>query len=471
MAKLSGMTALIFGNYLRPSQQFLFFMKKIWTPVALVFACFGPLFAQNSLKLTLEDCLDRSIKASATVKKSKLDEQALVHKIKEQRAKGYPQINAEVDAAAWYERPTEFLPGNLFGQTDYLPVQFGQPFQLVGGVRLDQKLIGPGLFSGGKLKDAFQAVAALLTEKSEEEIIFQTAQHFFQTAQNQLLVSGLQANLDKLETLRRMAEIQLKNDLATPTDVKRLQVAITNLETQKQTLLLGIEYQIGLLKLMTGLPLEQPVELLTNALTQPADTTIWVNESAPQLGTTDTRILFKNLEINKLRAKQARGENWPLLDGYARLGYSTQRADPNFFNLNGRWFPLFGLGLKMRYPIFDGFGQSNRVQQLDLESQKTEEDVRQLEGLKSLEFSMAKKQMRNSLRNLDAQRGNTALAVEVYGKVLQQYREGLTSLTDVMTAQTAVGDAETGLNREIFNYKLAELRFLKSAGRLKTLVK
>ena len=53
-------------------------------------------------------------------------------------------------------------------------------------------------------------------EKTEEEVLFQVAQHFYQTAQNQALLTGLQANLDKLDALSRMAEIQLKNDLAIP---------------------------------------------------------------------------------------------------------------------------------------------------------------------------------------------------------------------------------------------------------------
>ena len=70
-----------------------------------------------------------------------------------------------------------------------------------------------------------------------------------------------------------------------------------------------------------------------------------------------------------------------------------------------------------------------------------------------------------------ARPGTNFLAVEVYGTVFQQYKEGLVSLNDVLTAQTAVSEAEGGLNREIFNYKLAELRFLKSVGRLRELLK
>ncbi len=440
---------------------------------AVLFAAFmGETLAQKPLRLTLDDCLRRSVGASSSVKKAELDRVGLVKKVKEQRAQGYPQVYANVLTEDWFRQPVSFLPGDLLGTSnEYEEATLGQPFQLSGEVRLDQKIIAPGVFSGGKMKQAGMAVAALLVQKTEEEVLFQVAQHFYQTAQNQSALSGLQANLDKLEALSKMAEIQFKNDLATRTDVKRLQVARTNLETQKQSLLLGIEYQIGLLHLMTGLPLDQPLELATDALTASIDTTVWSGDLAPMLGTTEVKILFKNLEINKLRAKIARSENGPSLDAFARVGWQTQRDDPYFFNPKGKWKPLAGVGMRLRYPIFDGFGQKNRVQQLDLESQKTEEDVRQLENFKSLEFSFAKKQMRNSLRSLEAQRGNNALAVEVYGKVFQQYKEGLVSLNDVLTAQTAASEAQAALDREVFNYKLAELRFLKSVGRLRELLK
>ena len=446
-------------------------MKKLAFLLTFLVAFLGKTTAQKPIRLTLDDALRRAIGTSASVKKANLDRLSFKNKVKEQRAQGYPQVYFNALSEAWFQQPTAFLPGEVFGGDGYVPVTLGQPFQLTGEFRLDQKLIAPGVFSGGKMKDAGEMIAALLVEKTEEEVLFQVAQHFYQTAQNQSLVTGLQANLDKLDALSRMAEIQLKNDLATPTDVKRLRVARTNLETQRQSLLLGIEYQIGLLHLMTGLTLDQPVELATDALIAAIDSTVWSGELAPMLGTTEIRILFKNLEINKLRTKIARSENGPSLDAFARVGYLTQREDPNFFNPKGKWRPLAGLGLKLRYPIFDGFGQKNRVQQLDLESKKTEEDVRQLENFKALEFSFAKKQMRNSLRSLDAQRANNALAIEVYGKIFQQYKEGLVSLNDVLSAQTVVSEAESGLNREIFNYKLAELRFLKSVGRLRELLK
>jgi outer membrane protein len=450
---------------------FDFMNKRVFSTCAACFVCSFLIAQPPVLKLSLEDCLRRALESNATIKKTKLDQRSLTYKIKEKRAQSYPQIYANVGLESWFQQPTNFLQGDLFGRDGYVPTTLGKPFQLNGELRLDQRLVAPGVFSGGKLKDAAEIVAALLVEKSEEEVFFQVSQHFYLTAQNQALVSGVQANLDRLDALMRTTEIQLKNDLATPTDVKRLRVARTNLETQKQTLLLGIEYQLGVLNLMTGLPYDKPIELATDALIALTDTTVWSGDIAPMLGTTDIKLLFKSLEINKLRAKTARSENWPSFDAFARLGYLTQRIDPNFFNPKGSWYPLAGVGLKMRYPIFDGFGQKNRVQQLDLESQKTEEDVRQLENFKILEFSFAKKQMRNSLRTLDAQRGNNALAIEVYGKILQQYKEGIISLNDVLTVQTAASEAETNLNREIFNYKLAELRFLKSVGRLRELVR
>ncbi len=447
-------------------------MKKSLAVAAFFLILKNFSLAQTAEKWPLESFLSRALEASSSVKKAKMDRTALEFQFKEMAARAQPQVYATADAGIFLNLPETFLDGELFGQPDFLAVQTGRPYQLAAGVRMDQKLIAPGFFSGGKMKDAARSVAELFVEKNEEEILFQTAQHFFQTAQNEALMNGLNANLEKIEALQKMAEIQFKNDLATRTDVKRLKVARVNLDVQKQNLELGIEYQMAVLKMLAGLAHDQKISLETASMIEKIDSSRWSSIAAPELGTTDVRLLFKNLEINRLKAKQARGENAPSLDFWAQLGGQSQRSDPNFFrNRLSDWFGSTGLGLRLRYPIFDGFGQKNRVQRLDIESKKTEEDVRQLENLKALEFSFAKKTMRQSLRNLAAQRENAALAVEVYSKVFQQYREGLASLTDVLSAQTAVSEAETALNREVFNYKLAELRFFKTVGRLKELLK
>jgi outer membrane protein TolC len=111
----------------------------------------------------------------------------------------------------------------------------------------------------------------------------------------------------------------------------------------------------------------------------------------------------------------------------------------------------------------------NKAWLYKLEEQKLEEDHRQLNNAKALEFRQAKEQLATSLRALRTQTDNVALAREITDKLVLQYKEGVASLTDLLNAQTALSEAETNYWQQFFSYKLAVLKLLKTAGRLKDL--
>ncbi|HNG90183.1 MAG TPA: TolC family protein, partial [Saprospiraceae bacterium] len=61
---------------------------------------------------------------------------------------------------------------------------------------------------------------------------------------------------------------------------------------------------------------------------------------------------------------------------------------------------------------------------------------------------------------------NVTLAREVADKLTLQYKEGTVPLTDLLSAQTALSEAETNYWQQVYGYKLAVLKLLKAAGRL-----
>ena len=61
---------------------------------------------------------------------------------------------------------------------------------------------------------------------------------------------------------------------------------------------------------------------------------------------------------------------------------------------------------------------------------------------------------------------NVGLAREISDKLMLQYKEGVVSLTDLLNAQTALSEAETNYWQQVFSYKLAVLKLLKTTGKL-----
>lgn len=428
--------------------------------------------AQNlTHQLQLEESIQLAIANNAQVRKSKLDRQSLERKAKEAKRAVLPEVNAGV-SLDWYPTlPTQLLPGELFGQADgtFIPAQFGRPWQLAGTVTIKQPLVNESARRIIPALNITRNINDMLLERSNEEVIYNTATIFYQALQTEQFLRAVNANVEKLAALQGMAELQLANGFAIPTDVKRIQVARTNLETQRQNLLSSINSLQQTLQYLCGLPYDETLELVAEISAPAADSSRWQSLSLDVETTTENRLLGYQLEMARIRDRSARAEAVPTLDLYGALSAQAFRDDINFFEPNRRWYGMAVVGVKLNMPIFDRLRVHNKSLIFRLEAKKTEEDRRQLIAGKNLEFRIAHEQFQNALQALRTQNDNVTLAREITDKLMLQYREGIASLTDLLTAQTALSEAETNYWQQVFGYKLAVLKLLKAAGRLDAL--
>ena len=447
-------------------------MKKLIFPVIWAFAL-SALAQPSSRSVSLGETLDLALANSVQLHKARLDRQNLELRIKEGRSAMAPQVTAGASLDYFPALPTQFLPGTLFGGPDgsYVPVTFGQPWQLSGAVNLQQPIYNEAARRMAPAANISRALSDLLTTRSEEEVIFNTATVFYQTLQTEQLLRSVNANMDKLEALKRMADLQLANGYAIPTDVKRIQVARTNLEAQRHNLVNGIQALHQTLQFLCGIPFDDPFDPVEEMNNAAADSMRWQSLSLELESTTEYRLLQRQLELNRIQTRSLRAEGAPSLNAYVAGAFQTQRPDANFLDPYRRWFGMAAVGFKLHVPVFDGFRRRRKAAQMAIESLKFEEDRRQLSQAKQLEFYQARNQFQGAIQMLRTQEDNVALARDITDKLMLQYKEGVAPLTDLLNAQTALIEAETNYWQQVFNYKLAVLKLLKAAGRLQVLLK
>ena len=427
--------------------------------------------ASGARPITLGESLDMALANSPQLRKAQLDREGFELRLKEARSAAYPSINGGVTYEYAPLLPTQLLPGDLFGMPDgtFVPAQFGRPWQMTGSVTVTQRIYDESMFRAIPAISAGRSVSDLLVARTEEEILFSTATVFYQTFQTEQLLRAVNANVEKLDALQRMAELQLANDYAIPTDVKRIRVARTNLETQRQKLLTGISVLHQTLQYLCGVPFEQSLQLSEDLNNPAADSLRWLSLTSDPETTTEHLLILRSLELNRIQTSSKWAESLPSLSAYATGLYQTWRDKANVFSSGGTWYGAAAFGLKIDVPIFDGFSRNRKVNVLKLEAQKLEEDRRQLDGAKALEFRQAREELQNSIRLLQYQSDNVGLAREITDKLLLQYKEGVVSLTDLLNAQTAMSEAETNYWQQVFGYKLAVLKLLKASGKLEDL--
>src|SRR5690606_24733903 len=115
--------------------------------------------------------------------------------------------------------------------------------------------------TGLKAANASEQLYQLLKIQTEEDVIYQVSNAYYQVLDIQASINALQANVDRLNEVEKIMKVHKENELITKTDYNRLKVNRINIETNLQSLKTAEEQSKNYLKILMGMPMEQGISL------------------------------------------------------------------------------------------------------------------------------------------------------------------------------------------------------------------
>lgn len=428
--------------------------------VSLPFALNGQ--ADNSF--TLKQSLDYALKNSIDIQKSILDKKQADHKVAEVRATGLPQVNANGQLQNYPNIPTQMAP--LGANGELIPLQFGTKYNANGGFEASQLLYNQQFFTGLKAAQRSEQLYELLKISTDEDVIYQVTQNFYQTLELQAQIQALETNIENLNKVEKLMKVQQENDLITKTEYNRLRVNKINLETNLQSLKTAEEQSKNYLKILMGMSMDNSITLVKSEDLEDINlSTLQYEKETP----IQVQLLEKEYELNVLNRKSIQAGYYPTLVAFGQQSWSAQRNEFNFLDNTQPWFQQTIVGLKLEVPIFDGFEKHHQIQQSKIDIEKLELDRIQLDRNVDMTYQNAREQLVNSMKSVEAQRENKQLAQEVYDQTQELYAEQVGSLTDLLDAETSLRESQINYIREVLKFKKAELDLLKAQGQLRQL--
>ena len=125
------------------------------------------------------------------------------------------------------------------------------------GLSVSQLIYSQTYLTG--IKQARKAKEFYLTmqQQTKDDIIYDVASNYYRVLMSYSSLNILDENIRNLQKLYEILYLQYTNDFVKLTDVNRLKVTVTNLETQREILQNAINIQERVLKIICGIPLEQ----------------------------------------------------------------------------------------------------------------------------------------------------------------------------------------------------------------------
>lgn len=413
-------------------------------------------------QLTLKDALNYALQNNTNVRKAKLDIEGGRYKTEEIRAQALPQITG-----------TSGLNYNpIIGQIVFgnQAIRLGKPWNSNASVQLSQQLFNQQVFTGLQAAKSSEEYYNLTANYSEEQIIELVANNYYQVLVTRQQLNVLDTNIKNVGIVGKIIKNQYANGLARKIDVDRINVNLTNLQTQRDQTLNAITQLENQLKYSMGMPVTTPINLpeseLTEVKTLPEfeDTLNLANRTEIKLQDIRRRLLV-------LQRKAYVAEYYPSLSLSANYTYSAQGDKFDYLgSSNGSiTYGASAIGLSLRIPIFNGFATRSRVRQATVDIQKADEDRLETTNGLNLAYENAKIQLRNNFNTINSQKKNADLAQEIYKSTQNNYNNGLASLTDLLDTENSLTQAQNSYTQALLNYKIAEIQLIKSNGNIKTL--
>jgi outer membrane protein TolC len=452
-------------------------MKRLLTVFLFVLGAANTAFAQTApLRLTLDEAIARGIEASHRLEEFGARQDA-ARAIEDQREAAFrPQIAAiasytRTNHVEEFSVPTASggvrviypdIPDNVRSRID---LQW--PIYTGGRLQALTRAAGAEAEAAGHDREAARADLkleitrafwAVLTSRASLDVVRQAVERtsaHLTDVRNQLGV-GLVPPSDVLtieaqHARQRMLSIEAENIVETTlAEFKRL-VGIDH-EVEVELIESG---SMGVSVRRPGLALQDPASPVAQPFKAVATE---ARASRPE-----RKSLLFRINAAEERVAAASAGSLPVLTAIG--GYDLARPNPRIFPIQEQWKPSWDIGVNVRWSLFDGGRVRAETAEAAANRRAAEARLRDFDSTIEVEIRQRMADLNSASASIEAADAGVRAAMEARRVIAERFSAGVATNTDVLTAQTALLQAELDLTRARANGELAAARLDRALGR------
>jgi outer membrane protein len=418
-------------------------------------------------QLSVKEAIDYANKNNLQVRNALLDVQIQLQTNRDITAQALPRITGSANAQDYLKTPISLIPGEFFGQPGTkIPVSFYTKYVSNFGINLEQVLFDGSVFVGLQARKTSVDLVNKSVEVTQEMIKSNVYKTYYQLTTSKTQISLIDANLNRLNELRRVTNELFKNGFNEQLDVDKIDVQIANLETQKLKVLSQTAIGYLGLKLLMGMPTRDSL-ILTDTLSYEQ-----VKEGLPNEGTYkyEDRKEFQALTLTRdlynYNVKRYKLSYLPALRLQGSYGKNSFADEFKFFGGFKQWFTTAYAGLSLSVPIFDGFSKDANIKKAKFQVKQYENQIENEKIMIDNDVESARINFKAAVATLDYQQKNMKLAETVFNQTQKKYEVGTGSNVEITAAQTDLQQAQTNYITALYDAITAKIDYLKATGKL-----
>ena len=419
---------------------------------------------QDTLSLTLQQCISIAMDESPTIRIAQRDIERVDYANKEKMSALFPAINASASYSRTLKKQKMFfdIPGFPSSPDG---IEVGQDNTFAGVLSASMPIISPTLWASLKMNETDAALTMESARSSKLSLINSVTKAFYgvllaqdsykvfertyqNAAENARIIQNKfeQGAVSEFEWIR--ADVQVRNAL---TNLVSAESAI-NLSTLQLKMLMGIDMHTAI----------QPTGKL-------ADYESLVFEQAIQLSNNS---LDKNTDLNQfdLKAKQLKQSleiqksTWlPTLSASINYQYMSMPNDDVAFK-DYYWFPTSTAGLTLSIPIFQGGSKHYKAKQLQVQIKAMDDQRENLKRSLELQAITFTDNMIKAIEKMESGKKALTQAEKALDISQKMYEVGVGTYLDVTNAELGYIQAGLSYNQSIYDFISAKSELEKILG-------
>lgn len=415
----------------------------------------------NAQNWSLKQCVDTALVHNKTLKIAQSDITIANEKNKEAKGGLVPKLYGNADYRYYTDLPYQLLPASVFNGPPgvYKEAQFGTPHNLNANLMLDVTLYNPQTIGAINITKRAKELNQIQFQQTEEQVVFDITNLYYNAQLMASQISFIKNSLSNSSKLLSNIQLLYEQQMAKGTDVDKIKLQQSQLNTQLSRANAQYQQILNLLKLQLGLALTHSftIEDTFNASTETIEYNI---KTTSEVSLLNTKTLLLKSELNVLKLSHL--PSLSLYGSYGTTGYGNYSGVNDFF----KTYPIGFVGVKMSWLIFSGTLTERKIFQKRVEIKQNTLRLELLKDKENVQVENAKMQFEIANSNLANSKAQLELAETIYSKILIQQKEGLASLTDVLLADNSQKEAQQNYLSAMIDAMKADLELKKVTGNI-----
>lgn len=387
--------------------------------------------------------------------------------VSQARANLLPQINGTLQAGDYLKRPVNVTTSTLLGADFPDTPTWGKvrsmPLTAQGAIQLGLPLYNATIYAAIDAAKVVESLNRTAYEKARLELAAQIAQVYFMaqaTLENRYL---LDENIDRMDSLCQITEALYHSGVVLEIDYTRVDINHKNLVAQRDQVEMLYGQQMNLMRFLLNLDAKEPIDVVR----MPQDITKLpiggLNEQLPELQLIDQKLTLLDKQIRQTRAGYL-----PSLTLAGQLGYMgfQEKVGDFFKGSESNWFGNAYVGLSVSIPLFDANKRKLQIRQYRHEQEQTRNNRLLQRAQLQEQYNNAVLQIAQTERMFMTQRENLRQSTDVYGVTEIKYKEGVSSMTELLQDEMRLREAQGNLVSAHYQFNKSQVDLLRLSGNL-----